>query len=281
MDFRDLSFEAPPFNDIAKEGFGPTEAHKVARIGRVEAGTFPFSWICALEFTPIHKRKRRRSKGILGTGTLVGSRAILTAAHVVEAFAAGGRRPAADLRITPGGAGRSRPFGTRQAARVILPAAWIADPVPGSPADFAMVIADGDFSPAPGHWGMTRATGDARGSRFGALRGWRPGRFKVNHSGYASRGRGFQDHWFADTFDTGGVASDLLFIDSRSRRGESGSPVWVSRHRSLGGRHLWAMVISAPDNLAPGGRAHEVEALIAAPGSDFLSFIDAHRRRTS
>lgn len=268
-------------NEVSRCAAVEAEALTHTAIGRTAAGTFPFRWICALEFTPVRRGRKQRSKDILGTGTLVGPRAVLTAAHVVEEFAAGGERPAADLRITPGRAGRHRPFGTRRASRVILPAAWIADPAPGSPADFAMVIADGDFSPSPGHWGMARASDDARGSRLGALNGWRPGRYMVNHSGYASRGHGFQDHWFADTFGLGGVVGDLLFIDSRSRRGESGSPVWVSRHRSLGGRHLWAMVVSAPDNLDPGGRAREVEALIASPGSDFLGFIEAHRGRTS
>ena len=263
------------------------EASTNAKINAAQANTFPFRYICALEFAaPPSKTSRTEGgislgQGIIGTCTLVGPRAVLTAAHVVEEFAPGGSQSPARLRISPGRAGRTRPFGSVQAHRVILPGKWRTDPTPGSANDFAMVIVSRPFPKTPGYWSEPRAAGDKRGSVIGALTGWRPGHFKVNHSGYPNSGGGFQTHWFSDTFSLLGVRSNLLFIDSQSRQGESGSPVWVTRHRSLNGRHLWAMVVSAPEPSSPGGAVRELEALMIKRGGQLNRFINRHRRKTT
>jgi V8-like Glu-specific endopeptidase len=266
---------------IGATGLGSASTIGGATITGTNVVTVPFRYICNIEL--LHSTGAQ----MIGSGTLIGPQAVLTAAHVV-ANAVSGRRLKPDrIRVTPGRAGSERRFGSSLAKNIIVPAGFFSGP--GGQAafdfgfDFAIVVLQHSFATSTGFWGQKPIpTGDSRGSSIGVIPSWRPGQYKVNHSGYPPSSGGFQVHRFTNTDPT--LSGDFLLINSVIEKSESGSPVWVTRDRSLGGRHLWGIIISSSETFVGLPANHAIARLIrrdiSNPDKDLVRFIETHQSAT-
>lgn len=248
-------------------------------LNRKQVQNVPFRYICNIEY--VH----HRGSNLLGTGTLIGPRAVLTVAHALVDTTRCRKLDPKRIRVIPGQVKTGeRPFGSSRAVDIkIDPGICGRDLVGGdNNLDFAIIILKRAFDKPfgsfgrVGFWGEKRPVDDSRGTKIGALQGWRPGKFKVNHSGYGALNSGVQSHWYSDTLL--GSSGNKLFINSKIQQGESGSPVWVTRDRSLGGRHLFGIVVTGYGPETSGIRiAKEAEALLIHPGSKIEKFIEKYR----
>lgn len=175
-----------------------------AIIAKSDAEMPPFRYICSLEILS------RKGPKMAGTGTLVGPQTVLTVAHNVVNIRDGRLVNPNKLQVTPGRAGTDKPFGKSLADKVILNPHYNFEIDAGSCKDFAIIHLSKPLGIRVGFWSQRpRPSFDSRGSSIGAILGWRPGRFKVNFSGYPLSERGFQDSEYVNTVSP---RSCLLFF---------------------------------------------------------------------
>jgi V8-like Glu-specific endopeptidase len=231
--------------------------------------TAPYRYICRIVTT---------GKVSHSTGVLVGPKHVLTTAHSLV----DGRRivTAIQVLVIPGdnGIDVDLPFNESNVTNIITH----PDFAPGdevTPYDFALLETERDFSKEPGFWGTPPSRLDSRGSIVGRILGWRPGKYKVNVSGYPSRVTAGQTQWhcYDDTLElsTSDLAAlntseqqSLLFLKNAIEPGMSGSPVWVTRSASLGGRFDVAITLGMKKIR---GRRLAVGRLIDREVRDFIS----------
>ncbi len=261
--FTDLSSRATyQFLDMEAEGrFDPFDEADAANescntstiVSRADSDRPPFRLICCIEGLP-----RNQAPAILGSGTLIAPNIVLTAAHVLVDPRRGIVVPPARVRVSPGRGGRA---GTEQslATRIFPNPAWVRlrqrelrlrRAGRAVPPNLEVQLAERDFGIVElarplgtrfGYWGETpRRADDTRGTQIGALEGWRAGRFCINHSGFPRFNACVQTHHWSRTISSSNPR--FLFVDGSVQQGESGGPAWVTRDRSLGGRHLFGIV---------------------------------------
>lgn len=203
----------------------------------------PFRYICNIESggTPIC------------SGTLIASRTLLTAKHCLA-----GRTEKGGLRIIPGRNGSSEPFQSTTSTKF----------VPYASADIALVHLADPIGDTAGTWTRTHSRSKADPIGTSILSGALPlpaGTLKVNVSGYPGDMPADRKYACRDpkakgarcTFNKGAGRSNLcgafqyrsydvtvkrdgnlLRHTSDTCGGHSGSPMWVRRHWSMGGRVL-------------------------------------------
>jgi glutamyl endopeptidase len=203
----------------------------------------PFRYICNLE----------TGGSPFCTGTLIGPRTILTAGHCISGFTA------SRIRVIPGRNGTLEPLPATQGVTAQLAPGFR----PATATDYGVIHLRDPVGNAVGFWSIEhRSTAiDPIGTSISAAPlPLRAGVLKVNLSGYpadkcittgspATQLCGAQQ-WRA--FDrtvssTGGI---LEYLDD-TFGGHSGSPVWVRRDPSLGGRVMVAIHISGDDKATP------------------------------
>jgi hypothetical protein len=232
----------------------------------------PFRYVCSVTLNTT-------DAVIGGSGTLIDYRTVLCAAHTV--FDA--RHSPGDLKVNFGIPDFSRTplrfsIGSSVVNAVHIFPKFTDLSYTGYPFDVAILtLRTSMHATVRGYWGKSpRPNFDSRGSRIGSLPGWRPGMFRVNIGGYPQLLLGFQFHCFAPTLPS--VTGDSLYLSFRgsgspSLPGLSGCPVWVTRHRSLGGRHLVGMI--AQMDFGSG----EIDAVhFARENLDVMRFIKRHAR---
>ena len=219
----------------------------------------PFRYICNIE---------KDGAGIC-TGTLIGPQTLLTAGHCIDGA------DKSKFRIIPGRAGSKEPFGSTGVTDIILPAGYAAV----STTDYGILHLKDKIGPKAGYW--TRGYGKNKGDSVGTsiLAGALPlpaGQLKVNLSGYPAdrphtkkmycrdtKGGDafFCKHTFGDpkrdkycgTFQFKSYEmlvkkiSGVLHYEHDTCPAHSGSPIWVRRHPSMGGRVLIGVHIAADD----------------------------------
>lgn len=225
----------------------------------------PFRYICNFEYELPGGRKLPCC-----TGTLIGPRTVLTAGHCIE-----GQTPAR-VRIIPGRNRALEPLPATFAASFILPPGFAAT----TATDFGIVRLADPIGNSVGYWSAAyrKTAVDPTGTSI-LSSGHLPlpaGKIKVNLSGYpvdkpadktidcrppvAQRKKcNFMctgdpnrnplcgtEQW--KSYDqTVAVRGGILEYKNDDCQGHSGSPLWVRRHPSMGGRVLVGIQITGDD----------------------------------
>jgi V8-like Glu-specific endopeptidase len=201
----------------------------------------PFRYICHLFNRP------SAGGGWTGTGTLIAPRTVLTAAHNLF-----GAIPA-DIVVTPALSGRSAPFGTTRGRAASY---WHSpfDPADeASPRDVALLHLAAPIGTRSGFWSIRHSAGrtDPVGRSIDGRLPQPTGVLAVNISGYPGDKCGTAarpqpcgtTQW--RTYNATVTAGDqLLHYVNDTKPGHSGSPVWVRRDPSMGGRVLVAVHVA-------------------------------------
>jgi glutamyl endopeptidase len=212
-------------------------------VKRSEVQKPPFRYICNLE----------SSGSSICTGTLVGPRTVLTAAHCIQ-----GESPR-NLRIIPGRYGTWEPLPATQATTLL--------PMPGY--DIGIIHLRDPIGNQVGYWSRAyaRTRIDQTGTSISAAPLPLPaGRLQVNIAGYPGDkpgGRRFgclgpSPHRLCGTYPylsynrTVSSSGGILNYLNDTFPGMSGSPVWVRRDPTMGGRVLIGVHVAGDDPARPG-----------------------------
>ncbi|MBA4148976.1 MAG: trypsin-like serine protease [Verrucomicrobia bacterium] len=262
-----FTFEVEPFPILGRDRMQPEIIGADTRVCVTDTKAAPFRYICSLETD---------SLGAMCSGTLIGPRTVLTAGHCPEG------ETASKMQVFSARNGLTHSAVSRCADFVFAPKYSSA-----TPTDYAVLILKDPIGNKNGWWTYDpfRWPGDTVGTSI--LKGSLPKKaaeLSVNISGYPADRPKSGEACFSSTNDLRGKRQYRAF-DSAVRvtpagileyvndtfGGMSGSPVWIKRDLSLGGRVMLAVHISGDD----GAFAGKANRGVFIQGS-VLEFIKAH-----
>lgn len=197
-----------PVLDAWAGSFGVTHVLEVVfgrddRVAVTEVRRNPWRQICALSI------RAKTGREFVGTGWLIGPRAVATAGHCVYLHREGGFAESID--VIPARNGAQRPFGSFPAKRMKSVDGWIKEKRPDC--DYGVIQLDDDIGSKLGWW-------EVRTEPDEFLLGT-----DANISGYpADRDSATRQYFHARKLQD--VSPGLLYYRIDTFGGQSGSPVW-------------------------------------------------------
>ena len=197
----------------------------------------PFRYICQISIFA-------NGTQYFGSGVLVGPKTVLTAAHNIwnDVTNALCNLKTDNIIVTPGKKNNLAPFGTSKAVKLI-PATGYNNAQETTKLDYGIIHLDKPIGNDTGFWSMSykKWSKDTLGTSI--LPGNLPqntGNLKVNLSGYPySPKHKVLGYTPIKSYDnTVQIKNGMLLYKNDSKGGHSGSPIWVRRHSSMGGRVL-------------------------------------------
>jgi V8-like Glu-specific endopeptidase len=223
----------------------------------------PYRYICQIIM-------RTSGRTFVGTGTLVGPRTVLTVAHNIFSPVTRRQVTPSQLQITPARDNANAPFGTTRAQRLIPNPDYVHVRHQNTQRDFAIIHLRDALGNRAGWWGQRpRPAFDTRGTTISDRLPLPAGTLKVNLSGYPVD-KGGSEQWRAWN-KTIRLRDGLLHYLNDTERGHSGSPVWVKRSRSVGGRTLVGIHVGRHPTQRTSNRAVDITP-------DILDFIRRNTR---
>ena len=229
----------------------------------------PFRYICNLEYD-----FPNIGRWPMCSGTLIGPRTVLTAGHCISGLVP------SRMRIIPGRNGTLEPLPATQATRFIRASGFAG----GTATDYGIIHLRDAIGSTIGYWtrAHSRRAPDRTGTsisaaalplragvltanvsgypadqpsdrRFGCRSRTQP-RNRCRHSllGASGRNRICGSYQYRSYDRTARLSGGILHYLNDTCPGHSGSPVWVRRHPSMGGRVMIGIHISGDDPRVPG-----------------------------
>ncbi len=219
----------------------------------------PFRYICQMLM------KLSDGQTYVGTGFFIGPKTILTAGHNVWDDFSNTKVPNSNISISPGRNGSSLPFGAVNPVNVVMSHPGFSASDFSTAKDYAILHLGSTLGNTTGYFGRGVWAKDALGSiilKTGNLP-LGPSALHLNLCGYpgdkggelqySSYNMGFSLH------DNGKILSYL----NDTKGGHSGSPVWIKRDPSLGGRVVVGIHIArGPWASSPSGTVQYNKAVL-------------------
>jgi V8-like Glu-specific endopeptidase len=239
----------------------------------IKTANSPFRYICQIV--------TRKSNGTqwVGSGFFIGPRTILTAGHVVWDEYINKKIPNSMIFVTPARNGASKPFGTVCPINVVPSYSGFSNSDLANIKDYAIIHLSAPLGSTTGYFGRGKWEKDSFGSSI--LTGGRlpvsveP--LKLNVCGYpGDKGGITQYSSFNYSFSLRQNGRILSYLND-TKGGQSGGPVWIKRHPSLGGRVVVGIHIAAgPRATAPSGTVLYNRAIFIS--NEVKTFIDGNMR---
>lgn len=230
----------------------------------------PFRYIC-------HIQTQESGGSFPATGFFIGPRSILTAGHVLWDAVINKAIPRDKLTLTPARNGSLKPvFGSFSPTACFFSRPDFGNKDHVTARDYAIMHIAEPVGNKTGYWGMGITKTDPTGSSI--LKAGLPLPAKdlsMNLCGYPSDKAGGTRQYLS--FNKGFKLIDdkkVLTYFNDTKGGHSGSPVWVRRHHSMGGRVLIGIHTGAGPNAKRGGVEYNQAVFIT---DEVRAFISKHR----